>query len=194
MSETLTTELEAVNVMLDCINESPVSDLTSSGLVDVAKAVACLAEVSRQVQEKGWHFNSEEDYPLNRQITGEITLAQNMLRVDTTDKFLSMGYNVAQRGTRLYWKDKHSYLFDKDLEGDVTFYLPWTELPQAARHYINIKAARIYQGRQLGSDTKHKFSEAQELESYVNMTAAEVNNGDYNMFNDSWSVANILDR
>lgn len=192
MAETLTTELEAVNTMLDCIGESPISTLEVTGLADAAKAKATLAEVSRKVQEKGWHFNSETEYPLTRDTDGYITLPTNVLKVDTTAEFND--YDVAQRGSRLYWKDDHTYVFDKDLEADIVFYLPWTELPQAARSYIEIRAARVFQGRQLGSETQFKFSAQEEADALAAMVSAEADNSDYNMFNGSWSVANILNR
>lgn len=188
----LTTELEAVNTMLDCIGEAPVSTLAVSGLVDVAKAKATLAEISRTVQERGWHFNSEEDYPLVRQSDGTITLPPNVLRIDTTSKFAE--YDVAQRGSRLYWRNEHTFVFDKDIEVDIVFYLPWTQLPQAARHYITVAAARIFQGRQLGSETKHKFSEQEEMAAISALKASNINNADYNMLSGSWSVARILAR
>lgn len=188
----LTTELEAVNTMLDCINESPVSTLEVSGLVDVAKAKATLAEISRAVQEIGWHFNSETDYPLVRQADGKIVLPGNVLRLDTTADFSD--YDITQRGASLYWKDERTYVFDKDIEVSIVFYLPWAELPEAARRYITVRASRIFQSRQLGSDTKHKFSEQEEFEARAALKTADINNSDNNMLSGSWSVASILDR
>jgi hypothetical protein len=194
---TRTTELEAINTMLNCINEAPISSLEVSGLVDVAVAKSVLNEVSREVQERGWHFNTEDKYPLPRNVSNEIPLSENMLRVDTTRDYEA--YNVVQRGSRLYWLDhngtaKHTYTFDKDLEGEVVFLLPWDELPEAARQYIKIRAARRFQARQLGSDTKHKFSEQEELEARASLISANTNAEDLNMFTGSWSVAQILDR
>lgn len=187
-----TTELEAVNIMLDCINEAPVSSLTGSGLVDVAKAKDTLSEVSREVQEKGWHFNTEYDYPLTRDVDGYIPLATNMARVDVNECYTR--HDAVQRGARLYWLNEHTYVFDQDLEGEVIFYLPWTDLPQAARQYITIRAARRFQGRQLGSDTKHKFSETDEMTAMTSMQRSELNSSDVNMLNSSYSVYNILGR
>lgn len=193
MDLTTTSQLEAVNTMLDCINSSPVQTLEDSGDVDVAKAVACLNEVSREVQAKGWHWNTEDDYPLNRDSTGRIQLGNDMMRVDTSKEF-QCGYNVIQRGTKLYWLDQHTDIFDKDLKGEVVFLLPWEELPQAARNYVMIRAARRFQGRQLGSDSKFKFSQDEEATAEAELNLAEANTGDYNMLSGSWSVANILRR
>ena len=57
-------ELEAVNFMLDTIGEAPVSSIEGSGLVDVKIAVNTLAMVSRQVQVEGWAFNTDFNYLL----------------------------------------------------------------------------------------------------------------------------------
>lgn len=190
----LTSELDAINIMLDCIGESPVSSLEVSGLVDVAKAKALLTETSRAVQKLGWHFNEERNYPLMRDVNGHITLPPNALKVDTTENFDKTQLDVTQRGQQMYNRAKHTYVFDRNLKVDIVFMLPWDSLPEAARHYILIKAARIFQARQLGSDTLHRFSEQEEFDALAALKDAEGDNADYNMFSDSWSVANILYR
>lgn len=189
---TLMTELDAVNILLDCINESPVSNLEVSGLVDVAKARAVLTEVSREVQSRGWHWNTEEEYPLPLDSNGNIPLATNMVKVDCDRKW--WGYDVVQRGLKLYWLTKHTYVFDKGLTGKVVFLLPWDELPQQVRHYITIRAARRFQARQFGSDTKHKFSESDEYSAAAALMGAELDVGDPNMLTDSPDVRDIVDR
>lgn len=188
----LTSELTAVNTMLSCISESPVNSLEVTGLVDLDMAKSILNEVSRAVQGSGWNFNSETDYPLPRTVAGEIVVPLNALKVDTTAKFSS--YDIVQRGIRLYDKKTRSYVFDKDIEVDIVFLLEWEDLPEAARQYIMIRAARVFQGRMLGSDTQHKFTEAEEGNALVTFKDAEGSTGDHNMLSGSYSVANILDR
>jgi hypothetical protein len=65
MALTLTTELDAVNLMLSTIGEAPINDLSASGLGDVAAAKTRLALTSRSIQTAGWHFNTEIDYELS---------------------------------------------------------------------------------------------------------------------------------
>jgi hypothetical protein len=189
---TLTTELEAINTMLDCIGESPISSLEVSGLVEVAKAKAILNEVSLAVQTTGWHFNSEHRYPLVRDLDGYINAPRNAIQVDISEA--QSDIEITQRGLRLYDKKNHTFMFTKDLLADIVLYLPWDDLPQAARRYIMIRAARVFQTRELGSESLHKFSEAEEFMAHSDLRAAEGETGNYNMFNGSWSVASILDR
>lgn len=189
---TATTELEAVNTMLSCIGEAPVSTLEVSGLVDVAIARSCLTEVNRSVQEHGWHFNQEDNYPLIRDNAGLIKLPPNVAKVDTMG--IDADIDVVQRGTDLYNRTDHTFVFTKNLNVDIVFFLPWEQLPQSVRNYVCIRAARIFQTRQMGSQTKHKFSESEEFVALAALQRAEVNSGDFNMLSGSWSVAQILDR
>lgn len=190
---TLTSELEAVNTLLAAIGETPVSSLLVTDVADVADAKTKLDEVSREVQSKGWAFNTEEQYPLSRDVNGSITLPPNLLkmslsRVDYPD------IDVAQRGSRLYDKVGHTYIFTVDLKATAVFLLAWDDLPQAARHYIMVKAARSYQARNLGASSLFQFTEAEEGEALANLKESEGETGRYNMLTDSYSVANILIR
>ena len=53
MTTTVTTKLEAINVMLTAIGESPVNTITSSTTTDVSIAIQILDNVSREVQSVG---------------------------------------------------------------------------------------------------------------------------------------------
>lgn len=189
---TLTSELEAINTMLDSIGESPVSSLLQSGLVEVAKAISTLSETSRLVQAGDWHFNTEDDYPLPLASDGTITLPTNTLAVDET----SQGWKVdiVARGLRLYDRKAHTYQFSEPLTVTIKLLLSWEELPQPVRHYIMIRASRIYQSRELGSDTQYRFSEAEEIQALTSMMREDLKSADCNMLTGSWSVASILNR
>jgi len=190
---TPTTELEAVNLMLDVIGESPINSLNDSAVVDAVKAKAVLSEVSRAVQQKGWHFNTEKDYELVPTVFDkEIQTPANCLRVDTTgaDKAI----DVAQRGNRLYDRRNHTFKFDKSLKVDMVIALPFDQLPEAARYYITIRAARVFQARTVGSLDLYKFSVEDEKLALMDLKKAEGVTGDFNMFSGSWSVAKVLSR
>ena len=55
------TELDAVNAMLLSIGQAPVSTLSVTGLKDVSFAQYILHSVSREVQLKGWEFNTDDE-------------------------------------------------------------------------------------------------------------------------------------
>jgi hypothetical protein len=97
-----------------------------------------------------------------------------------------------QRGLRLYDSLNHTYTFTQDLKGTVVFLLEWDELPQAARHYITIRASRIMQGRSSISESAYRYSQDDEQAALVALGALESRVGDHNMLRDSWSVASVL--
>lgn len=187
-----TTELEAVNTMLTTIGEAPVSSLEVSGLSDVAIAKQVLSEVSRAIQNKGWHFNMEKEYPLSPSVDGYLIPPTNTLRVDTNKEYSDK--DVVMRGTRLYDRTEHSYVFTDAVKVDLIVLLPFDELPESARYYITIRAARIFQRRVLGSDTVEGYTQDEEASALMMMQEAETGTGDYNMLNGSYSVASILER
>lgn len=193
---TRTTELEAINTMLSCISEAPINDLDVTGLLDVDIAKSVLNEVSRTVQDnggEGWDFNREKDYPLIREGSGKIAVPASALKVDTTERF-RYSYDVVQRGQYLYNKKTRSLVFDQDIEAHVVWLFTFEELPEAARRYIMIRAARVFQARQLGSDTSHKFSEMEEFDALAGLKGYEGETGDHNILMDDANVAYIASR
>jgi len=187
MASAFMTELEAVNMCLAAIGESPVNSITNSGLADVAAARAKLLEFSRTIQSTGWAFNTEHRFPLLRASDNTITLPLNALKASIDRR--TSDAQVAQRGQRMYDKKNHTYIWDRDLYADVVFFMEWDELPQAARQYIAICAARSFQATSFTSDTIDRLTENDELKALVALKDAEGDNGDYNMFYDSYSVA-----
>ena len=182
----LTSELEAVNILLAAINEAPAATLNDSGIPYLAAAYACLTEISRSVQTVGWHFNTEDDYPLVLDSNGFLPLPSDTLKVVADDR------DHVQRGAFLYDKANHTKVFAKPQSVTIVRLLPWDDLPQAARNYITIRAARIFQTRELGSESQFRFSEYDEQVALKVIQEAEAETGQYNYFTDSQSVASII--
>jgi len=192
---TPTTKLEAVNSMLSTIGEAPVNSLTS-GLVDAETAETILNEVSRSVQASGWNFNSEPDYTVAANISGEVRLPTEVIRADLADsetKFRSNKNEYVQRGNKMYDKIKHTYDIGAPLTLDVVVLLNYELCPEVARRYISVKAARIFQERVVGSDTLSAMNRNDEQEALFALREMEGDNGDYNIFDDR-STARVLDR
>ena len=187
---TLSSELEAINVMLAACDEAPVASTALTGLYPLDNARAILSETSRVVQSTGWKFNTEYEYPLSRDLNDNIPLPPGMLKVDVDNKWTKV--DPVQRGSRLYDAKDHSYVFDENLTATVVFLLPWDDLPQSARHYITIRAARTMQGRSSVADTTYRYSADDEQVAYLALSGDEAEAGDANMLNDSWDVAQIV--
>lgn len=186
-----TTELKAVNALLSGIGETPTNSLEDTGVVDVVLALQTLEYVSRNVQERGWHWNTLESYKLPRTSAGEIILPSNTLKVDTVGPDTCKP--AIQRGNRLFNKKTNSYKFDSDVLVDLVEFLAFNELPQAARTYITSQSLRKFQQDRLGSDTLSGMQEKDEALAWQQLQAAESETLDATIFQ-SWDVARVLAR
>ena len=186
----LTSELEAINIILESADEAPVTSLALSGLYPLDKAKGCLSEASRAIQSYGWEFNTEEDFSVA--LAGDLTatLPTNVLSFDCNDDITSMA--LVQRGLRLYDKKAHSYILSAAPKGTAKVLLAWDDLPEPARRYILVRAARLMQGRSAVSDSTSRMTEEDELSARGALEQHETSSGDYNMLRDSSSVSSVL--
>tara|TARA_B100001057_G_scaffold419719_1_gene439657 strand:- start:135 stop:743 length:609 start_codon:yes stop_codon:yes gene_type:complete len=195
MSTTPTTKLEAVNSMLSTIGEAPVNSL-SSGLVDAETAETILNEVSRDVQSRGWNFNSEPNYTIAADSDGNVVLPSEIVRADLANsetKFRSSKNEYVQRGNKMYDKVNHTFNIAKSLKLDVVVLLDFETLPEVARRYIAVKGSRLFQERVVGSATLSQMTRQDEQTALFALQEMEGDNGDYNIFDD-YSTARVLDR
>lgn len=187
------TELDSVNIMLSTIGESPVSSLTGSETtVDVSLARQILRETTVQVQATGWHFNTEKEWLMPVGVNGTIAIPANCVQIDSSGKDTHL--DVAQRGGRLYNKTAHTNVFTNSVCVDMILLLDFTDLPQVARNYIAIRAARVFQQRMVGADSLSAYTEKDEAKALAALKRLDSNNADYNILTGSWSVARILTR
>lgn len=190
---TPTTELEAINLMLSVIGESPVNTVEDTGVVDAVVARQILIQASRDTQVVGWHWNTEIDYLISQTFPeGELVLPPNTLKVDTTGADADL--DLVQRGNRLYDRKNHTFAVKKNVKVDLVLLLPFDQLPEAARSYISIRAARQFQERMVGSDTLWQFNTNDELRAWAALLNAEAETQDLNVFTDSSSVTRVLNR
>lgn len=195
MALSMTSELDAVNIMLGTIGESPINSLdAATGVVDAVTARAILSEVSVQVQEEGWHFNTDYEFVLTPALgTKEIYVASNTIEVDAS-AYDKNDIDVAIRGNRLYDRKNKTYQFEQPIKADLTILLEFNELPQAARHYITVRAARVFQQRVIGSETLGSFTEKDEARALRSMRRYESKTADYNILTGNYSVMRTIDR
>ena len=189
---TLTDELSAVNTMLSSISETPVNTLlNTNNVVDVSIAIKLLARTSRAFQAKGWHFNTEYDYPITPDVDGYINLPATMLSVDTES--INHGQmDVVQRGMRLYDRKARSYNLDQTVKVSITLLLDFSELPEIAKQYIEIRATRLFQQKMLGSTTLDSFTAEEERDAWVQAMNEEGITADHNIFDNVGLASAIM--
>ena len=188
---TVTSKLEAINVMLTSIGESPVNTITSSTTTDVSIAVQILDNVSREIQSVGWHFNTDVNYKLAKNTSNEIVLPSNCLRVDNTHQDADL--DLVERNRKLWDRENHTYTITQDVKVNITWLLEFTEIPETARRYITIRAARIFQDRMLASETLHRFHQVDEIQALSALKEHEGDTRDHSIF-DNYSTYRVIDR
>ena len=72
--------------------------------------------------------------------------------------------------------------------------MEFADLPQAARYYISIRAARVFQNRVVGSDTLKGFTKEDEMYARVALKKYDADSAGYNMLTGTYGVARTLDR
>lgn len=185
-----TTELEAVNECLANIGQSPVSSLSGDLGVDTQIALAYVRSVSRELQSQGWYFNTEYNYPLNPNGDGDIIPPSNTLSIDTDAD--DRDRDLIQRGTRMYDRENRTYTFTGPIRFRIVLGLPFEELPEAARRFIALRAARIFKNRVEGiTDNEDQTDEAFAL---AHLKADDARNADHNMLTDNYGVLMTLSR
>ena len=191
MAVAATTELDAINIMLAAIGEAPVNTLTGSLPVDVKIAQSTLVEINKSVQAEGWSFNTEIDVTLTRNASKEIVLPVNVLRVDA-NIHQHPDIDPIQRGLKLYDRLKNTFEFDEDLICTVVYFRDFDEIPEQARSYINIRAARIFVDRLVSDQGLRTYTKEDEIRARVTLTETDLANGDHNMLRGDPSLTTVF--
>jgi hypothetical protein len=187
---TPTSELEAVNECLENIGQAPVSTIAGDLGVDTQIALSFVRKVNRELQSQGWFWNTEKDFPLTPGGDDNILLPSNTLAVDTTGA--SVGIDAIQRGSRLYNRTDHSYTFTAAVYVELTVGLTFEELPETARRYVALRAARIFQDRIEGGVSQ---SDATDEESaWASLMADQLRTEDVNVLSGSFGMFQTLNR
>ena len=176
-----TSELTAINTMLSAIGEMPVSSLSSSTATPaVIMAQNILKEIHREVDNMGWHYNTEPDVEFTFDDAGDINVPVSVIRLD-----VQVGNyptkDIVLRNSRLYDLKGHTYTFTENIKVDAVYHMEWEELPETARRYITIRAARILQDRIIGDQTQNAFNSRDEYSALVGLKEFEGDTAAYTM-------------
>lgn len=191
MALTKTTKLQAINTMLSVVGEPPVNSL-SAQRADSLIAQNILDEVAREVLSYGWQFNTENDVLMTPETsTGYIYIGDSIVRVDMDPIY--QNYDIVIRGNRLFNRKTNTYAFTEEIKVIQIILMDFDDLPEVAKRYITVRAARIYQDRVVGSERLHGFNAQDEIAALVKMSEYENEVGDYTIF-DSPDVARTFIR
>lgn len=181
-------KLDAVNVLLSAIGEDPVQSL-ETGIGDAESAEDTLERVSREVQETGWHCNTDHGVTLTPDIYGNIYLADDIIRIDSDGA--SRSFDVVEREDpndsrrKLFNRKTQSFRFDAPITVTLVRRLPFETLPLAMRRYIVAEAAIVFQMEKLTSVVVDRLLEKQRDKAWAAFQDAESENEDLNILRDS---------
>ena len=137
------TELSAVNSILGSIGQSPITNLNLQALQnpEISLVHNILMEVTKDVQNEGWHFNQEEHIARQPDANGNFTIPNNYLRFDVHDGLYDRTRDVVKRNGKLYDKVTHTDVFTGELYFDVTYLFDFEDIPSAIQRYIIARAS-----------------------------------------------------
>ena len=193
MTVAATTELESVNIMLAAIGEAPINSLTGTLPVDARLAQSTLTEVNKEVQSEGWSFNTEIDVTLTKNAANDhISLSTDVLRVDP-NIHQHPTIDAIQRGLKLYDRLNHTFEFEDDLICTAVYFREFDEIPEPARNYITIKAARIFIDRLVGDNALRGYTQQDETRARSVLLETDLANADHNILRGDPSLTSVFD-
>lgn len=135
MASTLT-KLQAVNIVIRAVGEPPVFS-TDSQNPYVLTALSLLAEKSRDIQSKGWWFNTQRSFRLLPDEQGYVSIPSNTLAINTDDP----NSKYAVRDDHIIDLNNNTYKFGEPISLSIIEEVEFNNLPYAAAKAIAYNAA-----------------------------------------------------
>ena len=191
---TPTTELQAVNTMLSTIGEAPVNSISGTNNVDVSVAKNILDETSMSIQSLGWNFNTHTNYKsLSLDSDNKVPLPSNCVKADANQAYRNFNYTI--RDGFLYDMEKHTDVFTSAPSSvDLVLVQQFEHLPEYARRYITMKAARRFASRFIGDNQITQLIGQDENEALMAFHQADSQEADLNILNGDSNTFSIINR
>ena len=177
----LDTELSAVNSILGAIGQSPITTLNFTN-PEISFIYNIFNEVNKDVQNEGWHFNTENHLPIKPDDNKHITLPLNTLRYDIHDGLSDKTKDVVTRNGRLYDLVNHTDEFDNDLDIDVVTLYPFADIPNVFQRYITYRAAVRAATQLVSNPSLVQLLQQDEAKSRASCIDYECDKGDPSFF------------
>lgn len=187
MSIGLITELEIINSVLNVTGDNPVQSLDEE-YQPVFIIRQMLRNISRDIQSKGYWFNTEYGVTLEpNSITQNITLPFNLLRFEPEDT------KYVARGERIFNREDRTDIITESVVADLVVQLEFDNLPQAARKLLQAKCREQYNNEYYGDTTNKQALEREKMMAQADLDKLHLENEDINML-DNHRAYNIAFR
>ena len=178
----LDTELSAVNSILGAIGQSPITTLNFTN-PEISFIYNILTEVNKDVQNEGWHFNTEYHVTVSPDLNKHVTLPNKTLRYDIHDGLSNKNSDVVTRNGKLYDLVNHTDEFDGDLSVDVVTLYDFADIPNVFQRYITYRAAVRASAQLVSNPQLVELLKQDEAKSRVSCIEYECDKGDPSFFN-----------
>jgi len=180
------TELSAVNAVLGAIGQSPVTSLVFDN-PEISFIYNLLRDANVDVQNEGWHFNTERHIKYTPDsTTNKIQIGNDILKMDVTDGWTKRNYDVVKRNGYLYDKYDHtddwSELSADGIDLDVVRLFSFEDLPSVFQRYITYRTSRMAATQLVANPQLVQLLAQQEQLSRAACMEYECNQGNHSMF------------
>ena len=180
------TELSAVNAILGAIGQAPVTSIDTSNNPEVGFLYNILRDCNVDVQNEGWHFNTERHVKYTPDSSNnKIAIGNDILKMDVTDGWTKRNYDVVKRNGFLYDKLDHTDDWSELSDGidlDIVRLLSFEDLPSPFKRYIITKASVRAATQLVGNPQLVQMLQSQEALSRATVMEYECNQGNHTMF------------
>ena len=177
--------LTAINTLLQTINELPIESADDLAYSETGKlAEMTIIETKKEVLSQGWNFNTDKEYPFPPDTAGIIAVPPNVLDIVASNDTIIM------REWKLYDRQNFTFEFDEPVKCTVVWDVDFNSITHPLRHYITIKAARVFQGRTIGDQTAYAYSQKDEEDAYLTARYSEARTGKFNMLTSQYGILN----
>ena len=177
------TELSAVNSILGAIGQSPVTSIVKEN-PEVGFIYNLLRDSNIDLQNEGWHFNTERHVEYTPDVNGKIAVGNDVLRMDTTDGWVDRTHDVVKRNGFLYDKYNHTDDFSDHttIKLDIVKLIAFEDIPSVFQRYIIYKASRMAATQLVANAQLVQLLTLQEQQARATCQEYECNQGNHNMF------------
>ena len=177
------TELSAVNSILGAIGQSPVTSIVKEN-PEVGFIYNLLRDSNVDLQNEGWHFNTERHVEYTPDSDGKIAVGSDVLRMDTTDGWVDRTHDVVKRNGFLYDKYNHTDDFSDHttIKLDIVKLIAFEDIPSVFQRYIIYKASRMAATQLVANPQLVQLLTIQEQQARATCQEYECNQGNHNMF------------
>ena len=180
--------------MLSTIGEAPVNSITGTTTVDVSTAKNILQETSMSIQAQGWNFNTHTNFSsLSLDSNNKVPLPSNCVKADANSQYRHLNYTI--RSGFLYDMEKHTDVFTSaPVSVDLVLVQLFEDLPEYARQYITLKAARRFAARFIGDKQITQLIGQDENEALMAFHQADSQESDVNILEGDSNTFSIIHR